>query len=116
MFIGILEATIAVANHGGIKGKRSVVRRLLDRSQSRFNVAAAEVGLEDHPQRALLGFSVISGDGRHARSMIDSLFDFLLREARADLLAERREIIQLGDEFGSEMRSMADAERAKRNE
>ncbi|MBW2464103.1 MAG: DUF503 domain-containing protein [Deltaproteobacteria bacterium] len=60
-----------------LKGKRKVVRRILDRARSRFNVAAAEVGDNDVHRRAVLGFTVVSNDSRHVNSMLDEVAAFV---------------------------------------
>ncbi len=51
-----------------LKGKRGIVKSILARARNKFNVAAAEVDLQDVPGSAALGFATITGfraDGRH---------------------------------------------------
>ncbi len=49
-----------------LKEKRAVVRSLVARFQSRLNLTAAEVGLQDRLQHAQVGFAVRLGRPRHS--------------------------------------------------
>lgn len=83
-----------------MKGKRAVVRKIVERARHRFHVAAAEVGDQDEHRRAVLGFAVVSNDGRHANSVLDSLAGFVSGASEAIVTDRRIELIHLGD-FGS---------------
>lgn len=67
-----------------LKGKRGIIKSILSRSRHRFNLAAAEVGMADTPDRALLGFTTVSNDRRMARRLLEELEDWLFEE-RPDL-------------------------------
>jgi uncharacterized protein YlxP (DUF503 family) len=63
-----------------LKGKRGIVQSLLARSRQRFNLAAAEVGMADNPEGALLGFSSVSGSRQLARRQLEQLEEWLAHE------------------------------------
>lgn len=63
-----------------LKGKRGIVQSLLARSRQRFNIAAAEVGMADNPETALLGFSSVSGNRQLARRQLEQLEEWLANE------------------------------------
>lgn len=67
-----------------LKGKRGIVKSILARARQRFNLAAAEVGMADNPERALLGFSTVSGSRMLARRQLEELEEWLVEE-RPDL-------------------------------
>ena len=71
-----------------LKEKRAVVRSLVERLRGRLNLSAAEVGAQDQPQRALIGFAVVSGDLATARSLADEAQRFADREliGRAEIV------------------------------
>jgi uncharacterized protein YlxP (DUF503 family) len=91
---------LALPGNNSLKGKRSVVRKILDRSRSRFNVAAAETGDLDNHRRITLGFAVISNDSRHANSMLDKVASFVTGATEAVVMSQRLEIIPIDEEFG----------------
>ena len=45
MVVGICRVVLALPWNDSLKGKRSVVKRILERARVRFNVAAAEVAV-----------------------------------------------------------------------
>ncbi|MCJ7684080.1 MAG: DUF503 domain-containing protein, partial [Desulfobacteraceae bacterium] len=51
-----------------LKGKRKVVRSMVDKVKAKFNVSVAEVGSNDKWQKIELGVSAIGNDRRHIDS------------------------------------------------
>ena len=61
MHVGILHVSLHVPEARSLKDKRQIVKSILDRSRSRFGVAAAEVEDQDLHRKAVLGFVSVSG-------------------------------------------------------
>jgi len=99
MVVGICRLTLSIPGNDSLKGKRKIVRSILERARSRFNVAAAEVAEMDVHRRAVLGFSVVSNDNRHANSMLDQIVAFV--EGAGEALVVDREIdyVHIGEEL-----------------
>ena len=97
MVVGILRLTLHVQGASSLKEKRQVVRKVVDRLRSRFNVAVAEVGENDVWQRAVIGISAVSND----RAFVNEVLDKCARDAGniAEILNREMEI-----ETYSEMR------------
>src|SRR5215470_4533322 len=95
MVVGVLEVTIAIDNAESLKEKRSVVKRLVERTRNRFNVSAAEVGLNDEHRRAIIGITTVANDGPFVNSVLDKVLDFLEDESigRAEIIDSRLEIM-----------------------
>ncbi|MBM3139740.1 MAG: DUF503 domain-containing protein [Chloroflexi bacterium] len=81
--------TLHIAGAQSLKEKRAVVRSIVERLRARLHVSAAEVGLNDRPQAALVGFAVVSGDRATARRLADEARRFVDREllGRAEVVA-----------------------------
>ncbi|MCR4399184.1 MAG: DUF503 domain-containing protein [Firmicutes bacterium] len=62
MVVGTLRIELSLPGNGSLKGKRRVLRSLIDRIRARFNVAVAEVDHLEAWQRASLGVACVSGD------------------------------------------------------
>jgi hypothetical protein len=60
-----------------LKGKRRVLKGLLQKIRQRFEVSAAEVDHQDSWQRATLAVACVSGDARHANEVISKAMDFI---------------------------------------
>lgn len=67
-----------------LKGKRGIVKSVLARARNNFNVAAAEVDLQDEPGTAVLGFVTVSENRAQGRQLLERLEDWLVEE-RPDL-------------------------------
>jgi len=72
MVVGSGIIDLWISESASLKEKRAVLRRLLKKTQSEFNVSIAEVGDNDHWRRAKIGFSVVGNDQRFINAKIDS--------------------------------------------
>lgn len=96
MVIGIGRVVIALPANDSLKGKRAVLRRMIDRVRNRFNVAIAEVDDLDSHRRAALGIAVVSNDQSHANSMIDTIVSFIASQSEGPVLDSRIEFVHAG--------------------
>jgi uncharacterized protein YlxP (DUF503 family) len=98
MVVGLCRVVLALPWNDSLKGKRSVVKSILERARGRFHVAAAEVADLDAHRRATLGFAVISNDARHARSVLDKLVSFVGSATQAQLIDQATSVehVELG--------------------
>lgn len=107
MIVGTCRIVLAIPGADSLKAKRKVLRSLIDRMRSQFNVAVAEVDAQDVHRKAVIGLAVVSNDARHATSMLDTLRAFVAEEARDAVVADSAiEIVHVGglagDAIGSE--------------
>jgi uncharacterized protein YlxP (DUF503 family) len=68
MVVGTLKIEFRLSENRSLKGKRKVVRSMVDKVKSRFNVAIAEVGANDKWQKIELGVCTVGND------FLDSLY------------------------------------------
>jgi uncharacterized protein YlxP (DUF503 family) len=73
--VGIIRAEIHIHGSASLKEKRSVLRRIKDRTRSRHNISVAEVDFQDLHQRAALGFAAVSHSEEDLRRLFNSLRD-----------------------------------------
>jgi uncharacterized protein YlxP (DUF503 family) len=97
MVVGCVELTLTLLASASLKDKRSVVRRTIDRVQHRFHVSIAEVGLNDAPDRALIGIAAVANDATFVRSILDKIVDFIDDDllGRAEVTDTRMELVHL---------------------
>jgi uncharacterized protein len=95
MVVGVLRLTLYIQGASSLKDKRQVVRKVVDRLRSRFNVAVAEVGDNDVWQRAVIGIAAVAND----RSFVNEVLDKCARDAGniAEILNREMEIETYGE-------------------
>ncbi|MCY3699335.1 MAG: DUF503 domain-containing protein [Gemmatimonadetes bacterium] len=76
-----------------LKAKRSVVRGLRERAILKFRVSAAETGLRDRAAMAEITACVVSGERRHAESVLGHVDRFLRSDPRAHVVESETEFL-----------------------
>lgn len=94
MVVGVCRISLGIPETGSLKGKRSVVKRIISRTTQKFNVAMAEVDDLDLWQRATLGFAVVGNQQPFVNSMVDKILDFVENLELAELLDQEMEFLQ----------------------
>ncbi len=97
MVVGILRLSLSIPDAGSLKGKRQVLRKVIDRVRARFDVAIAETGDNDLWQRAEVGVAAVGNDRRFVNEVLDKVADFIEQMAVAPVLDRAMEIQTLGE-------------------
>jgi uncharacterized protein len=97
MVVGMCRIELSLTGNTSLKGKRSVVRRVVDRVRARFKVSMAEVDAMDVHQTACLGFAVVSNDGAHAVRMMDTIVAFVEHVSDAPLVDVEKDLVHFDD-------------------
>ncbi|MBI4297468.1 MAG: DUF503 domain-containing protein [Chloroflexi bacterium] len=77
MQVGICRVELRLPENQSLKGKRQVVKSIVDRVRHRFNVSIAEVDDQDLWQRITLGISCVSNQGQHANEILSHVVNFI---------------------------------------
>jgi uncharacterized protein YlxP (DUF503 family) len=96
MVVGVCRLRLSLPGNDSLKGKRSVVRQIVDKVRARFNVAVAEVADLDALGTATIGFAVVSNEGAHADSMLETVSQFVSAHARAIVTDVTTELVHIG--------------------
>ena len=80
MHVGTARVALRLAENSSLKGKRMVVRSVVQRVRNRFNVAIAEIDTQDAWETITLGIACVSDDPRHANEMLSKVIDFIESE------------------------------------
>lgn len=101
MVVGVLRLSLSIPAAGSLKGKRQVVRKIIDRVKARFDVAIAEVGDNDLWQRAQLAIAALGNDRRFVNEVLDKVRGFVDQLYLAPILDQELELLSYGpDRFG----------------
>ena len=95
MVVGTGLITLRLHDCHSLKGKRKVVKSMINRLRNNFNVSIAEVGSNDIYQKAEIGFSLIGNDSALINSKIDKLFNMAEDLGLAEIIDTKMEIIHL---------------------
>jgi uncharacterized protein YlxP (DUF503 family) len=77
MVAGICRMTLIIHDNHSLKGKRKVLKSIIDKVRNRFNISIAEVGSNDAWQRAEIGLAAIGNDRVFINSVIDKAVNFI---------------------------------------
>lgn len=91
MIIGVMTATLSLPGVTSLKGKRSIVKSLIGRLKSRFNISISEVDRQDIRTSAVLGIAVVSNDARFIDQQFDSIINFMNNDGRFFIVNIERE-------------------------
>lgn len=78
MNVGVCRVSLRLPENLSLKGKRQVVKSIIARVKSKFNVSVAEVDDQDLWQRATLGICCVSNDGRYTNEVLSKVMDLII--------------------------------------
>jgi uncharacterized protein len=88
MVIAMAYLVIEIPESHSLKEKRSTVRPIIKRVQSRFNVSIAEIDNLENWQVAGVGIVCVSNAKRHAEEMLQTVISFVDDNLDGGYLAE----------------------------
>ena len=92
MTIGTLEVVLLIRESHSLKSRRRVVKSLIDRIRSRFNVSVADIGDQNLWQKVVLGVAVVANDGRYVNQVLSKVLDLVSSDLRAEIIDQSMEI------------------------
>jgi len=95
MVVGTMTIELHLHDNFSLKGKRKIVRSMVDKVKHKFNVAIAEIGSNDKWQKIELGISAVGNDRRHINSSLNNVLTFLDSLYLAEIIDSRMEIINM---------------------
>ena len=95
MVVGVCRFELLMAENHSLKGKRKVVKSLIQRVRNRFNVSIAEIEHQDVWRSAVLGFSIVGNDHSFVNSCMDKVLNQIENMQLGDLVDSDIEIIHV---------------------
>jgi uncharacterized protein len=100
MLIGVSRIVFHIAANRSLKGKRRVMRRVIERTRAKFNVSVAEVADNDSHRRGVIGIAVVGNDTPHVDAMLGGIVRFIEQIGEVPVLSIETEVIPLKGEIG----------------
>jgi uncharacterized protein YlxP (DUF503 family) len=93
MVIGVCQLELLLHENFSLKGKRQVLRSIVQRARKRFNISIAEVEGQDLWQKAVLGICAVGNDRQWVNSILDQVINFIENTQLTDVADSQIEII-----------------------
>lgn len=93
MIVGICVVKLRIFEANSLKEKRQVIKSLMGRLKSRFNISTAEVGLNDSWKTSEIGFTLITNSSAHASEIISKVINFIDGDNRVEIIEQNTEIL-----------------------
>ncbi len=95
MIVVMARITLMIPDNHSLKGKRQVVRSLVERVRHRFAAAIAEVEDHDLWQRAKVGVALVGNNSQLLRSRLDQIMHFMENQHLAEIIDSQVELCYL---------------------
>jgi uncharacterized protein YlxP (DUF503 family) len=93
MIVGVCHLDVIIPANRSLKGKRQVIKKIIDRVKNRFNISIAEVGDNELWQRSQLGMSLVGNDRKFVNSYLDRVVNFIEAMHIVDIAHSELEIL-----------------------
>jgi len=95
MVVGVGIITFRLHECRSLKSKRKIVKSVIGKMRSHFNVSAAETGANDIYQRAEIGFALVGNSALLINSKIDKILNMVDDLGLAEITDTDMEIIHI---------------------
>lgn len=95
MIVAVARLTLMIHDNNSLKGKRKVVRSLIEKVKHRFDAAIAEVEDHDKWQKAQIGVALVGNDSRLLESRLSQIMEFMENQHLAEIVDSQVELCYL---------------------
>ena len=95
MVVGIGIIIFRLHDCHSLKGKRRVVRSIVNQVRNKFNASVAEVGANDIYQRAEIGLALVGNDRAMINSKLDKVINMVDDMGLAEIIDTDMEIMNI---------------------
>jgi len=95
MVVGVGMITLRLHECRSLKSKRRIVKSVIGKMRSHFNLSAAETGANDIYQRAEIGFALVGNSAPLVNSKIDKVFNMVDDLGLAEIMDTEMEILHI---------------------
>jgi len=87
--------TLIIPENDSLKGKRKVVRSLIEKVRHKFEVASAEVGDNDLWRKARVGLALVGNDSKLLNTRLDQILKFVENQYQVEIIDTQVELCYL---------------------
>lgn len=93
MIIGSCSLKLMIYESNSLKDKRHVIKSIMGRIQSRFNISISEVDLHESWKSSIIGFACVTNDTKHANQIVSNVIKFIDEDSRVEIVDYEIEIL-----------------------
>lgn len=86
MLVGTCQIELIIFESNSLKEKRHVIKSIIERIKTRFNVSIAEVDLHELWNRSVIGLAVVSNRKSLCEATISRVIDFIDNDERVEII------------------------------
>jgi len=95
MIVAAARITLRIPENNSLKGKRKVLRSLIEKVRHRFAASIAEVGDNDLWQKAQLGLALVGNDSQFLSTRLSQIMKFMENQHLAEIIDSQVELCYL---------------------
>ena len=95
MIIVAAMITLVIPENESLKGKRRVIKSLIERLRHKFEAAVAEVGDNDLWQKARIGVALVGNDSHVLEARLQQIMKFIENQHQAEIIDSQVELCYL---------------------
>jgi uncharacterized protein len=95
MIVAAVSLTLIIPENDSLKGKRKVVKSLIEKVRHKFEAAVAEVGDNDLWQKAQIGVAVVGNDPQLLHTRLDQIMKYMENQHLAEIIDSHLELCYL---------------------
>jgi len=98
MIVAAACLTLIIPENDSLKGKRKVVRSLIEKARHKFDAAMAEVGDNDLWRKAQVGVALVGNDSQLLEARMQQIMKFIENQYVVEIIDSQMELCYLKDE------------------
>ena len=95
MIIVAAMITLVIPENDSLKGKRRVIKSLIERLRHKFEAAVAEVGDNDLWQKAKIGVALVGNAAHLLEARLQQIMKFIENQHQAEIIDSQVELCYL---------------------
>ena len=95
MVVGVLRITLQIPGNDSLKGKRRVIKQIIERTRNRYSVAISETDHLDSHRQAEIGLAAVGNDRRVINSVLDKVTSYIESLGTALIVGHELEILNV---------------------
>jgi uncharacterized protein YlxP (DUF503 family) len=95
MIVAAACLTLLIPDNDSLKGKRKVVKSLIDKVRHKFEAAVAEVGDNDLWQKARVGVALVGNDSQLLNTRLSQIMQFVENQYQVEIIDSQVELCYL---------------------
>ena len=95
MIVAAARLTMVIPENDSLKGKRKVVKSLIEKARHKFDAAVAEVGDNDLWQKAQVGIALVGNDSQLLGARMQQIVKFIENQYEVEIIDSQVEYCYL---------------------